>query len=248
MRALVIIPTYNERDNIREVISKTLEVDPRLDILVVDDNSSDGTGEIVEEIMKSEGGGRVHLMKRPGKLGLGTAYADGFRYALDKGYDCVIEMDADLSHPPEKIKDFLKIIESGEADVVVGSRYTNGISVVNWPITRLLLSFFANKYARWMTGVPVNDMTAGFVCYRREVIEKILKNYRDHFPNGYSFQIVMKFLAHYMGFRIKETPIIFYERRSGESKMSKKIIREAMIRVLRLGAKRIWWKIKGGPR
>jgi len=246
VRALVIIPTYNERDNIREVIEKTLEVDSRLDILVVDDNSSDGTGEIVEKIMESEE--RVKLMKRPAKLGLGTAYADGFKYALEKGYDCVVEMDADLSHPPEKIKEFLDIIGGGQADVVVGSRYTNGVSVVNWPITRLLLSFYANKYAKFVTGVPVNDMTAGFVCYKKEVIDKILSTYRGRFPNGYSFQIVMKFYAHYHGFRIREIPIIFYERRSGKSKMSKKIVREAMIRVLKLGLQRLKWKLNGGPR
>ena len=241
MRALVVIPTYNERDNIREVIDVTLQVDPRLDILVVDDNSQDGTQDIVREIMDRTD--RVHLITRPGKLGLGSAYLRGFAYALEKDYDCVIEMDADLSHPPEKIAEFLKVIENDEADVVVGSRYSNGVSVVNWPITRLLLSYFANVYARNVTGVPVRDMTAGFVCYKKEVLQKIDLD-PARFPEGYAFQIVMKFLAHYEGFRIKEIPIIFYERRSGVSKMSKKIVREAMWVVLKLGIKRIFGKVR----
>ncbi len=241
MRALVVIPTYNEKDNIREVIDATLRVDPRLDILVVDDNSQDGTQEIVREIMEKTD--RVNMITRPGKLGLGSAYLRGFEYALERDYDCVIEMDADLSHPPEKIAEFLKVIENDEADVVVGSRYSNGVSVVNWPITRLLLSYFANVYARIVTGVPVYDMTAGFVCYKREVLQKIdLKH--NHFPEGYAFQIVMKFLAYYSGFRIKEIPIIFYERRSGVSKMSKKIVREAMWVVLKLGIKRIFGNVR----
>ncbi len=238
MRALVIIPTYDEKDNVRDVIEKTLSVDPRVDILIVDDNSRDGTREIVEKIISSRKDGRVNMLKRPRKLGLGTAYLDGFKYALDKDYDCIIEMDADLSHPPEKIEDFLNIIESGEADVVVGSRYCNGVSVVNWPIGRLLLSYYANVYARVFTGVPVKDMTAGFICYHSKVLKDIL-NDSFKFPDGYAFQIVMKFLAYRYGYRIKEIPIIFFERRSGVSKMSKKIVREAVWVVLKLWMRRM---------
>jgi len=238
VRALVIIPTYNEKDNIRAVIEKTLEVDPRIDILVVDDNSTDGTREIVKEIKSSRNDRRVELMERPQKMGLGSAYLDGFKYALERNYDCVVEMDADLSHPPEKIADFIRIIENGEADVVVGSRYCNGVSVVNWPINRLLLSYYANVYARIFTGVPVRDMTAGFICYRSEVLRDITTD-SIKFPEGYAFQIVMKFLAYRYGYKIKEIPIIFFERRSGVSKMSKKIVREAMWVVLKLWLRRI---------
>lgn len=241
MKVLVIIPTYNERDNIRAVIEKTLEVDPRIDILVVDDNSSDGTREIVEEIMNLRGDDRVSLLRRPKKLGLGSAYLDGFKYTLKKNYDCVVEMDADLSHPPEKIADFINIIEKGEADVVVGSRYCNGVSVVNWPVSRLLLSYYANVYARVFTGVPVRDMTAGFICYHSKVLKDITTD-SIKFPEGYAFQIVMKFLAYRYGYRIKEIPIIFFERRSGVSKMSKKIVREAIWVVLKLWLRRIFKK------
>ncbi|MEO0246680.1 MAG: polyprenol monophosphomannose synthase [candidate division WOR-3 bacterium] len=237
-KVLVIIPTYNERDNIKEIIQAVLSKGNNIEILVVDDNSPDGTSEVVKEI-KSDNP-RVHLIERPSKLGLGTAYVEGFKFALKNNYDLIIEMDADFSHNPDDLPRL--IAESENADLVIGSRYTNGISVVNWPLQRLLLSYFANLYARIVTGVPVRDLTAGFKCFKREVLEKIDLG-RIH-SDGYAFQIEMNFYAYELGFKIKEIPIIFIERRSGVSKMSNRIIKEAFFLVLLLRLKKIISRIK----
>jgi dolichol-phosphate mannosyltransferase len=228
-RALVVIPTYNERENIARIIDNVLARDVRLDILVVDDGSPDGTGDIVEEV--SRGTSRVALLRRARKMGLGTAYVAGFRWALARGYGYVFEMDADFSHDPAHLNQFLVAVEG--ADLVLGSRYLEGrVSVVNWPISRLLLSYFANVYARVVTGLPVWDATGGFKCFRRKVLEAIdLDAVRS---NGYAFQIEMSFRAWKKGFRIAEIPIVFVDRTEGTSKMSKAIVREAVWMVWRL--------------
>jgi dolichol-phosphate mannosyltransferase len=228
MRAIVVIPTYNERENIERLIKEVLSISPILDILVVDDNSPDGTGEIVEKISKEEP--RVKVMRRPAKMGLGSAYVDGFKYALQGNYDFIIQMDADFSHSPQDISRFLDLIQ--HYDVVIGSRYTDGVSVVNWPITRLLLSYIANLYARIVTGVPIKDLTGGFKCFKRKVLESIKLD--KIVSDGYAFQIEMNVLAWRRGFKMVEIPIIFVERRAGSSKMSKKIIWEAFWLVWRL--------------
>jgi dolichol-phosphate mannosyltransferase len=235
-RALVIVPTYNERANIEKLIEIVLAQDPRVDVLVVDDGSPDGTGAIVDAIRERES--RVNVIHRPGKMGLGTAYLAGFRWALDAGYAYVFEMDADFSHDPGHIPAFLEAIEG--ADVVLGSRYRDGkVTVVNWPISRLMLSYSANMYARGVTGLQLWDSTGGFKCFRREVLEAIdLSAVRS---NGYAFQIEMSFRAWKRGFRIIEIPIVFTDRSEGESKMSKRIVREAVWMVWRLR----WWAITG---
>jgi dolichol-phosphate mannosyltransferase len=228
MKILVIIPTYNEKENISTILPLVLKQDQGIEVLVVDDNSPDGTGKLVEELKASNP--RVKLITRAKKSGLGTAYMAGFDYALRNGYDYIFEMDSDFSHDPNYIPDFLKAIK--DSDLVLGSRYIKGVNVVNWPITRLLLSYFANVYARWVTGLPVRDSTGGFKCFKREVLEKIgLDNIHS---NGYAFQIEMSFRAWRKGFKIKEIPIIFVDRRAGESKMSKKIVREAIWMVWKL--------------
>ncbi len=227
---LVIIPTYNEAENIKKIINEILKntnANYLFNVLVVDDNSPDGTSAIVEE-MKNE---NVYLIKREKKSGLGTAYVEGFKFAINKGYDFVFEMDADFSHDPKYLPEFLENIEKGY-DLVVGSRYVNGISVINWPIRRLLLSYFANIYTRIVTGLKVHDTTAGFMCYRVDKLKQIeLDNVKS---NGYSFQIEMKFKFFKKGFKIIEIPILFIERRAGVSKMSKKVVFEAMIMVWKL--------------
>lgn len=235
-RALIIIPTYNERDNITRIIPAVLSQDASIDILVVDDGSPDGTGDIVDAI--AEENPRVHALHRAGKLGLGTAYVAGFKWALERDYQFIFEMDADFSHNPERIPDFLDAIQN--ADVVLGSRYQNGqINVVNWPISRLFLSYSANIYARRVTGLRVFDATGGFKCFRRKVLESIdLSTVRS---NGYAFQIEMTFRAWKKGFRVAEIPIVFVDRTSGTSKMSKKIVREAVWMVWRLR----WWGLRG---
>ena len=235
-RALVIIPTYNERENITRIIGAILEQDVRLEILVVDDGSPDGTGEIVDNIMQHET--RLHIIKRPRKMGLGTAYIAGFSYALQNCYDFVFEMDADFSHDPAHLPQFLSAIEN--ADLVLGSRYRNGkVTVVNWPINRLLLSYFANVYARVVTGLPLWDATGGFKCFRRRVLEAIdLTHVRS---NGYAFQIEMSFRAWRKHFKIVEIPIVFVDRTEGQSKMSKSIVREAIWMVWRLR----FWALRG---
>lgn len=235
-RGLVIVPTYNERENIRPLIESVLAKDPRLDVLVVDDGSPDGTGKIVDEIAATNS--RVFVHHRPGKLGLGTAYLEGFKWALERTYDYVFEMDADFSHNPDHLPEFLRRIV--DADLVLGSRYRNGrVTVVNWPMSRLLLSYFANIYARAVTGLQLYDSTGGFKCFRRKVLETIdLSSVKS---NGYAFQIEMSFRAWKKGFRIAEIPIVFVDRTEGESKMSKRIVREAVWMVWRLR----WWAITG---
>jgi len=233
VRVLVIIPTYNERDNVRELIPIVLSKGENIDVLVVDDNSPDGTHEEVRKLMNENK--RVKLLVRPKKKGLGTAYVEGFRYALQNGYEHIVEMDADFSHNPD---DLPRLIEESEhADLVIGSRYVNGVSVVNWPLRRLLLSYFANLYARIGTGVPVKDLTAGYKCFHRKVLESI--DLSKLHSDGYAFQIEVNFYAYENGFKIKEIPIIFVERRVGVSKMSKKIILEAFCLVLLLRIKKI---------
>jgi dolichol-phosphate mannosyltransferase len=228
-RALVIVPTYNERENIARLIETVLSQDRRLEVLVVDDGSPDGTASIVEEIMSQND--RVNLLSRPRKMGLGTAYVAGFRWALERAYDLVFEMDADFSHDPGHLPDFLRAAES--ADLVLGSRYRDGkVTVVNWPISRLILSYFANVYARAVTGLPVWDATGGFKCFHRSVLQSIdLGKVRS---NGYAFQIEMSFRAWKRGFKIVEIPIVFVDRTEGQSKMSKSIVREAVWMVWRL--------------
>ena len=233
-RGLVIVPTYNERENIRPLIESVLAKDSRLDVLVVDDGSPDGTGQIVDEIAATNP--RVFVHHRPGKLGLGTAYLEGFKWALERTYDYVFEMDADFSHNPDHLPEFLRRI--ADADLVLGSRYRNGrVTVVNWPMSRLLLSYSANIYARAVTGLQLYDSTGGFKCFRRKVLESIDLNSVK--SNGYAFQIEMSFRAWKKGFRIAEIPIVFVDRTEGESKMSKRIVREAVWMVWRLR----WWAI-----
>ncbi|MGI8510801.1 MAG: polyprenol monophosphomannose synthase [Gemmatimonadaceae bacterium] len=225
----MIVPTYNERDNIERIITLVLEQDARLDILVVDDGSPDGTGDAVATIAVDKP--KVHLLERAGKLGLGTAYLAGFAWALERDYDVMFEMDADFSHDPRHIPEFLRAIV--DADIVLGSRYQEGrVTVVNWPIARLVLSYAANIYARAVTRLPVFDATGGFKCFRRKALETIDLS-RVH-SNGYAFQIEMTYRMWRRGFRIKEIPIVFHDRTVGESKMSKHIVREAIWMVWRL--------------
>ncbi len=229
MNAIVVIPTYNEAQNIENLIDRILFQGIRnLDILVVDDNSPDGTAEIVTNISRCET--TVFLLKRPAKAGLGTAYVAGFKYALERNYNYIFEMDADFSHDPDDIPNFLEAIK--EYDLVIGSRYKTGVNVINWPITRLVLSVGANKYTQIITGLPINDCTGGYKCFRREVLEAI--DLDKIASDGYSFQIEMNFKAWKKGFRIGEIPIVFTDREAGSSKMSKKIIREAIWMVWKL--------------
>ncbi len=237
-KALVIIPTYNEIDNITKMIEQVLDLDPDLHLLIVDDNSPDGTGDYVEEASKENP--RVKLIRRAGKLGLGTAYVEGFKYMLSNGYDLAIQMDADFSHDPSVIIKMLEEIEVN--DLIIGSRYIQGVNVINWPMQRLLLSYFANKYTKIVTGLPVKDATGGFKCFRRKVLESI--DLDSIHSNGYSFQIEMNFKAWKKGFKIKEIPIVFTERAEGTSKMSKKIVHEAVFMVWKLRLQSIFGRIK----
>ncbi len=233
--AIVIIPTYKERDNIRAIIDTVFGLPKDFHILIVDDNSPDGTPEIVEQMQKNyndENETKLHLVKRIGKLGLGTAYITGFKYAIEKGYDFILEMDADFSHDPKDlISLYLACAERG-SDVAIGSRYATGVNVVNWPIGRVLLSYFASSYVRLVTSMPIRDTTAGFVCYRKKVLETIPLDQVKFV--GYAFQIEMKFLAWKFGFILNEVPIIFTERTRGESKMSAGIFKEAFFGVLQM--------------
>jgi dolichol-phosphate mannosyltransferase len=229
-KTLIIIPTYNELENIKLIIPTILNIRYKdsIDILVVDDNSPDGTASFVEEYSKTFE--HVKLLKREKKMGLGTAYIAGFKYALLHGYDFIFEMDADFSHDPKEIKNFLKVIR--DYDLVLGSRYVDGINVLHWPMSRLLLSYFANIYTRLVTSMPIKDATGGFKCFRRKVLESI--NLDKIKSNGYAFQIEMTFKAYKKGFKIKEIPIVFSDRVKGTSKMSKKIVREAVFLVWKL--------------
>jgi dolichol-phosphate mannosyltransferase len=231
VKALVVIPTYNERDTVDAILDAVLKLDLGLDVLFVDDNSPDGTAKRIKE--RAAENAHVRLIERPGKLGLGTAYVAGFRYAIAEGYDLVFEMDADFSHDPSDLPRLME--QAREHDFVLGSRYVNGVSVVNWPLRRLLLSYFASKYTRVITGMPIKDPTGGFKCFRIDVLKAIdLDRIRS---GGYSFQIEMNFKAWKKGFRWVEVPIIFVDRRVGRSKMSKAIIREAVLMVWKLRLK-----------
>ncbi|HEX4560472.1 MAG TPA: polyprenol monophosphomannose synthase [Gemmatimonadales bacterium] len=235
-KALVVIPTYNESMNLPTIVPDVLKQDPRLEVLVVDDNSPDGTGRMADEMAGKDP--RVHVLHRPGKQGLGTAYLAGFKWALERSYELIFEMDADFSHDPGHLKEFLKAAEG--VDLVLGSRYLGGkVTVVNWPMGRLLLSYFANVYARQITGLAIWDLTGGFKCFRRRVLEAIdLSAVRS---NGYAFQIEMTFRAWRKKFRLKEIPITFVDRTEGQSKMNKAIVREAVWVVPRLR----WMAIRG---
>jgi dolichol-phosphate mannosyltransferase len=238
-RTLVIIPTYNEADNILKIIPEVLKnttPENEFNVLVVDDNSPDGTASMVEGLSND----KVNILKREKKLGLGTAYLAGFRYAIKNEYDYVFEMDADFSHDPKYLNEFIKKINEGY-DLVIGSRYINGISVLNWPIRRLILSYLASMYTRIVTGLKVMDTTAGFMCYRVTALKQIdLDQVKS---NGYSFQIEMKFKFYKKGFKITETPILFIDRREGESKMSRKVVYEAYFMVWKLKFKSIFGKL-----
>jgi dolichol-phosphate mannosyltransferase len=232
--AIVIIPTYKERENIRAIIQTVFALPKKFHVLIVDDNSPDGTGQIVEELQTvyNKEDVRLHLLKRPGKQGLGTAYITGFRYAIDKGYDYILEMDADFSHDPKDLVNLYNACSENGLDLSIGSRYATGVNVVNWPMGRVLLSYFASSYVRMITGMPIHDTTAGFVCYKKEVLETInLDNVKFV---GYAFQIEMKFLAWKYGFKLGEVPIIFTDRTHGESKMSPGIFKEAFFGVLQM--------------
>ena len=226
-RALVVVPTYNESANLPLIVPEILAQDARLHVLVVDDNSPDGTGELADRLAAADP--RVQVLHRPGKGGLGKAYLAGFRWALERDYELVFEMDADFSHDPKFLGKFLQAVEA--ADLVIGSRYKTGVNVINWPISRLLLSLGANQYARWITGLPIMDSTGGFKCFRRRVLEAI--DFERVRSNGYAFQIEMSFRAWKKGFRLVEIPIVFTDRMEGQSKMNKRIVREAIWMV--------WW-------
>jgi dolichol-phosphate mannosyltransferase len=226
-RALVVVPTYNEAMNLPLIVPQILAQDSRIDLLVVDDNSPDGTGQMADAMAVAEP--RIHVLHRPGKGGLGKAYLAGFRWALERDYEFVFEMDADFSHDPKFLSVFLEAAK--DADLVIGSRYKTGVNVINWPISRLLLSIGANQYARWVTGLPIVDSTGGFKCFRRRVLEAI--DFERVRSNGYSFQIEMTFRAWKKGFRLVEIPIVFTDRVEGQSKMNKRIVREAIWMV--------WW-------
>ena len=226
-RFLVCIPTYNELLTLPQIVPAVLRQDPRFEVLVIDDSSPDGTGELADRMGREDP--RVHCLHRASKEGLGKAYLAGFRWALERDYALVFEMDADFSHDPKFLPDFLAAVE--QADLVVGSRYKTGVNVINWPMSRLLLSYGANLYARWITGLPLTDSTGGFKCFRREVLEALNLSRVD--SNGYAFQIEMSFHTWKKGFRLAEIPIVFVDRVEGHSKMNRKIVREAIWMV--------WW-------
>jgi dolichol-phosphate mannosyltransferase len=236
-RALIIFPTYNERDNIEKIVHAVLPLDPRINVLIVDDNSPDGTGDLADKLARDMQ--TVHVLHREKKAGLGKAYIAGFKWAIEQKYDFIFEMDADFSHGPEYLKDFLREIQSN--DLVIGSRYISGVNVINWPMARLLLSYYANVYTRVITGLPLRDATGGFKCFRREVLEAI--NLDQVRSTGYAFQIEMSMRAWKKGFRVKEIPIVFVDRVAGTSKMSRKIMREAIWMVWALRLKAIFGKL-----
>jgi dolichol-phosphate mannosyltransferase len=229
-RPLVVIPTYNEKENIEAIVRTVFSLGEPFEVLVVDDGSPDGTGLIVKNLQQNFAG--LHLLERTAKEGLGRAYLAAFAWALERDFTHIFEMDADFSHNPADLPRLYQAALEG-ADLVVGSRYVTGVNVVNWPMSRVLLSYFASRYVRMITGIPVHDTTAGFVCYRREVLQSLLNRGRIRFV-GYAFQIEMKFKAWKMGYQLKEVPVIFTDRQAGKSKMSQKIIREAVFGVLEL--------------
>lgn len=229
-QALVIIPTYNEIENIERMINTVFSLNVQLDLLIIDDNSPDGTAEKVEQYQDKHKG-QLHLLKRPGKQGLGTAYIAGFNWALEHNYDYIFEMDADFSHNPADLIQLYDCCKNG-ADLAIGSRYKSGVNVVNWPMGRVLMSYFASRYVRFITGMPVHDTTAGFKCYKKIVLENI--NFDKIRFKGYAFQIEMKFTAWKMGFKLQEVPIIFTDRKEGKSKMSGGIFNEAFWGVIKL--------------
>jgi dolichol-phosphate mannosyltransferase len=235
MRNLVLIPTYNERENVSAMIDKVFSLPVGFDILVIDDGSPDGTADIVRERQKDYPD-RLHLLCRKGKLGLGTAYLAGFRWGLERDYDYIIEMDCDFSHNPDDLPRLVAAAEEG-ADVVIGSRYVQGVNVVNWPMSRLLMSYCASIYVRTVTGMPVHDATAGFVCYSRRVLERMDLDKVE--MKGYGFQIEMKYSAWKLGFKIREVSIIFIDRVLGQSKMSSSIFGEAFFGVMKLRLRKI---------
>lgn len=233
MRILIVLPTYNERENLPVIVPRILGQDPGIHVLIVDDNSPDGSGEVADEMAAANA--RIHVLHRPAKLGLGTAYLTGFKWGLERDYELVFEMDSDFSHDPNHIPEFLRAAE--DYDLVLGSRYLRGVTVINWPMSRLLLSYFANKYSRWITGLPFSDTTGGFKCYHRKVLEAIdLEAIRSE---GYSFQIETTFRAWRKGFKIGEISIIFRDRVEGTSKMSGKIVWEAVWMVWKLRLMRL---------
>lgn len=232
MSNLVIIPTYNEKENIEAIITAVMELPIEYHVLVIDDGSPDGTASIVKDLMSNQYDGKLHLVERSGKLGLGTAYIAGFKWAIEHNYNYIFEMDADFSHNPQDLLKLYDACANQGADLAIGSRYVSGVNVVNWPMGRVLMSYFASKYVRFVLGMKVHDTTAGFVCYRREVLETIeLDKIRF---KGYAFQIEMKFTAYKCGFKIQEVPIIFVNRVLGTSKMSGGIFSEALLGVIRL--------------
>lgn len=229
--SIVIIPTYNEKENIENIIRAVFELEKQFDILVIDDNSPDGTSSIVEKLQK-EFSNRLYMIERTGKLGLGTAYITGFKWALEQEYNYIFEMDADFSHAPKDLLKLYAACHDQGADVSIGSRYVSGVNVVNWPMARVLMSFFASKYVRFITGLPIHDTTAGFICYKRKVLETIDL---DHISfKGYAFQIEMKFKSYLHRFKITEVPVIFINRRHGTSKMNSSIFGEAVFGVIKL--------------
>ncbi|MEH6408358.1 MAG: polyprenol monophosphomannose synthase [Leeuwenhoekiella sp.] len=238
-RSLVVIPTYNEAENIEKLIRNVFAQQRAFAILVVDDNSPDGTSQIVLALQQ-EFADRLFLLKRAGKLGLGTAYTSGFKWALERDYEYIFEMDADFSHSPNDLARLYNACAKNGADMSIGSRYKTGVNVVNWPMGRVLLSYVASKYVRFITGMDISDTTAGFVCYKRKVLESIQLD-KIRFM-GYAFQIEMKFKAHLLGFEIEEVPVIFVDRTRGTSKMSKNIISEAVFGVIRMKIKSLFTK------
>jgi dolichol-phosphate mannosyltransferase len=232
-QSVIIVPTYNEIDNIKKMLTTLDQLYPELSILIIDDNSPDGTSDVVKDYQKNKS--NLHLIQRSGKLGLGTAYVTGFKWAIEKKFEYVFEMDCDFSHDPVEIPRFLEAI--GDNDLVIGSRYIGGIRVINWPMKRLLLSYFASIYTQIITGMTIKDATGGFKCFSRKTLETL--NLNNIFSNGYSFQIELNFKVWSQGLRVKEIPITFYERRDGQSKMRGAIVYEAVFAVFKLRLKKI---------
>ena len=234
MKKLIIIPTYNEKENIENIIRKVFSLETQFNILIIDDGSPDNTAQIVKSL-QNEFSNKLFIEERTGKLGLGTAYIHGFKWALKNNYDFIFEMDADFSHDPEDLPRLLHACTNGGGDLAIGSRYVKGVNIVNWPMSRLLMSYFASKYVKTITGMPINDSTAGFKCYSRKVLEKINLDSIEFV--GYAFQIEMKFKSWKYGFKIKEVPVIFTDRQEGSSKMSGGIFYEALFGVIKMKIK-----------